>query len=76
MEARCLADETGKRIGVLTDTGEYGRLREIENEMEDVRRYDEAMARGERGEDDAVPWEQAKQEIGQEREELRRRGEL
>ena len=44
--------------------------------MEDVRRYDEAMARRERGEDDAIPWEQAKREIEQEREELRRRGEL
>jgi len=76
MEARYLTDESGKRIGVLIDIEEYERLREIEDEMEDVRRYDEAMARRERGEDDTLPWEQAKREIEQEREELRRRGEL
>jgi hypothetical protein len=76
MEARYLTDESGKRVGVILDIREYERLREIEDEMEDIRRYDEAMAARERGEDDAVPWEQAKREIGQEREELRRRGEL
>lgn len=76
MEARYLTDESGKRIGVILDVEEYERLREIEDEMEDVRRYDEAMARRERGEDDVIPWEQAKREIEQEREELRRHGEL
>ena len=44
--------------------------------MEDIRRYDEAMAARQRGESDAIPWEQAKREIEREREELRRRGEL
>jgi hypothetical protein len=76
MEARYLTDENGKRIGVLLDIAEYERLLEIEDEMEDIRRYDEAMARRERGEDDTVPWHQAKREIEQEREELGRRGEL
>jgi hypothetical protein len=76
MEARYLTDEKGERIAVLLDIKEYERLREIEDEMEDIRRYDEAMSRRERGEDDSVPWEQAKREIEQEREDLRRRGEL
>ena len=76
MEARYLTDASGNRIGVILDVEEYERLREIEDALEDVRRYDAAVARRDRGEDDAVPWEQAKREIEQEREELRRRGEL
>lgn len=76
MEPRYLTDENGKRIGVILDMEEYERLRELEDEMEDVRRYDEAMAARERGESDAIPWEQAKREIEEEREGLRRRGEL
>ena len=69
MEARYLTDETGKRVGVLLDIEEYERLREIEDEMEDVRRYDEAIARRELGEDDGVPWEQVRDNIGSEYEE-------
>ena len=44
--------------------------------MEDIRRYDEATAARARGEDDTIPWEQAKRESDAEREDLRRRGEL
>jgi len=51
-------------------------LLELEDEMEDVRRYDEAVAERERGESDAMPLEQAIREISKEREELGRRGEL
>jgi len=69
MDARYFTDETGKRIGVILDIEEYERLREIEDEMVDVRRYDEAMARRERGEDDAIPWEQVRDKIGSEYEE-------
>lgn len=76
METRYLTDENGKRIGIVLDIEEYERLREIEDEMEDIRRYDEAMAERERGESDVLSWEQAKREIESEREELRRRGEL
>ena len=76
MEMRYLTDENGKPIGVVLDIEEYERLREIEETMEDIRRYDEAMAARQRGESDAIPWEQAKREIEREREELRRRGEL
>ena len=76
MEARYLTDDKGKRVGVLLDIKEYERLREIEDEMEDIRRYDAAIAARPRGEDDTIPWEEAKREIEAEREELRRRGEL
>lgn len=69
METRYLTDAEGKRVGIVLDIEQYERLREIEDEMEDVRRYDEAMARRERGEDDAVPWEQVRDKIGSEYEE-------
>lgn len=76
MEARYLTDEKGNRIGILLDVKEYERLREIEDEMEDIRRFDEAIAARQRGEADAIPWEQSRREIEKERDELRRRGEL
>jgi hypothetical protein len=45
---------------MVLDIEEYARLREIEDEMEDIRRYDEAMAACERDESDAIPLEQAR----------------
>ncbi len=66
MEARFLTDDKDKRVGVIIDVKKYERLREIEDEMEDIRRYDEAMAARERGDSDAVPWEQVRYEIGSE----------
>jgi hypothetical protein len=65
MEARYLTDDKGNRVGVLLDIKEYERLREIEDEMEDVRRYDAAVAARERG-DDTIPWEQVRDHIGSE----------
>jgi hypothetical protein len=76
MEARYLTDDKGKRLSILLDIKEYERLREIEDEMEDIRRYDEPVSARVRGESDAVPWQEAKREIEAGREELRRRGEL
>ncbi len=69
MEARYLTDEDGKRLFVILDIEEYERLLELEDEMEDVRRFDEAMTRRERGEDDTIPWEQVRDKIGSEYEE-------
>ena len=69
MESRYLTDASGKRVGIVLDIEEYERLLEIEDEMEDIRRYDEAMVRRERGEDDAIPWEQVRDKIGSEYEE-------
>jgi PHD/YefM family antitoxin component YafN of YafNO toxin-antitoxin module len=63
MEARYLTDENGKRIGVVLDIEEYERLREIETDMEDIQRYDEAMGAIESGKDEVIPWEQAVREI-------------
>lgn len=76
MSTRYLVDENGERIGVFLDLEEYERLREIEDEMEDIRRFDAAIDKVERGEADFVPWKEAKREIEAERAELRHRGEL
>ncbi|MBA2618626.1 MAG: hypothetical protein H0U91_10730 [Rubrobacter sp.] len=63
MEARYLTDESGKRIGVLIDIKEYERLREIEDEMEDMEALQAARAAVERGEEEVVSWDQAMKEI-------------
>lgn len=68
MEARYLTDENGKRIGVILSIEEYERLREIEDEMEDLealRSAKETKAAIERGEEEVIPWEQAMREIRQ-----------
>jgi flavin-binding protein dodecin len=68
--------EPGELRGVLVDPEEYGRLQEAAEELEDLRAYDEAIMELRAGEDELVPWDRAKQEIEEERSELRRRGEL
>ncbi len=65
MRARYLTDEKGKRIGVVLDIEEYERLREIEDEMEDLEALQASRntkAVIERSEE-VIPWEQAMQEI-------------
>ena len=62
MEARYLTDENGKRLFVILDIEEYERLMELE----DIRRFDEAMAWRERGEDEMIPWEGVRDKIGSE----------
>ena len=66
MEARYLTDENGMRIGVVLDIEEYERLREIEDELEDLEALQaarETKAAIERGEEEVIPWEQAVREI-------------
>ncbi|MBA3425531.1 MAG: hypothetical protein H0U04_13560 [Rubrobacter sp.] len=74
MDAKYMVDENGKRVGVFLDIEEYERLIEELEELEDIRAYDEAKAEIERGEDESVPWEQARQEIEEERARLKRDG--
>jgi PHD/YefM family antitoxin component YafN of YafNO toxin-antitoxin module len=69
MEARYIVDESGKRVSVILPIEEYERLIEALEELEDIRAYDEAKAELERGEDELVPWEKVKREIGSEYEE-------
>lgn len=63
METRYVTNEDGERVGVILSIEEYERLREIEDQMEDIRRFDAAMEAIERGEDEVIPWEQAVREI-------------
>ena len=69
-------NEAGERVGVILDIEEYERMVEELEEFEDIlatQAYDEAKAEIERGEDELIPWEQAKKEIGEERAKLGRR---
>ena len=63
MNGRYVADENGKRVGVLLDIGGYERLIEELEELEEIRAYDEAKAELEKGEDELIPFDQAVREI-------------
>lgn len=76
MSTRYVVNESGERVSVILDIKEYERLLEALEDLEDLRAADEALAEIERGEDELIPWEQAKREMDEERAELRRRGEL
>jgi PHD/YefM family antitoxin component YafN of YafNO toxin-antitoxin module len=70
-----VVDENGKRVAVLLDIQEYERMVEELEEFEDIlacRAYDEAKAELDRGEDELILWEQAKQEIEDERKRLKK----
>ncbi len=71
-----LINERGERTAVVLPIEEYEELLERLEDTEALREADEALAAIERGEDEVIPWEQAKREIEEERAELRRRGEL
>jgi PHD/YefM family antitoxin component YafN of YafNO toxin-antitoxin module len=75
VNGRYVVDENGKRLAVLLDIQEYERMVEELEEFEDIlasRAYDEAKAKLERGEDELIPWGQAKQEIEDERKRLKK----
>lgn len=76
MDTRYVTDEKGERVGVILGIEEYERLLEALEDLEDLRAADEALREIERGEDEVIPWEQAKKEIEEERADLRSRGEL
>lgn len=71
-----LINERGERTAVVLPIEEYEELLERLEDNKALREADEALAAIERGEDEVIPWEQAKREIEEERAELRRRGEL
>ena len=76
MDARYITDETGKRRGVILDIEEYEHLLEALEDLADLRAADEALREIASGEDELIPWEQAKREIREERRRLREEGEL
>ena len=72
METRYIVDENGKRVSVVLPIEEYERMVEELEDFENIlatQAYDRAKAELERGEDESIPWEQAKKEIEEERAE-------
>ncbi len=67
MNGRYVVDENGKRVAVLLEIEEYERMIEELEELEDILAYREAEAEIERGEDEAIPLEQAMREIREEK---------
>ena len=58
MSARCVGDETSKRASIVLPVKEYERMVEELEELEAVLAYKEKTAL-ERGEDEAIPLDQA-----------------
>ncbi len=68
MSIQYLVDEQGKRVSVVLPVEEYERMLEELEELDDIRLYDEAKAELERGEDELIPWEEVREQIGSEYE--------
>ncbi len=62
METRYIVDENGKRVSVVLPIEAYERLIEALEDLEDARAVDEVRAAIARGEDEFVPYEQARKE--------------
>ncbi len=69
-----VTDENGKRVGVILPVEEFEGIMDELEEIEDIRDAEEAWREIESGEDELIPWEQAKKEIEEERERLKREG--
>lgn len=76
MDARYITDEAGKRQGVILEIEEYERLLRALEDLEDLRAADETLKAIEGGDEDLLPFEQAVQEMEEERRRLREAGEL
>lgn len=74
MDVRYIVDESGKRVSVVLPVEEYERMVEELEDAADARAVDEARAAVARGEDEFIPWEQAKKEIEEERTRSKRGG--
>ena len=58
-----IVDSKGKKIGVIIDVAEYKEMLKAQEELESIKAYDKAKASGE----EAVPFEQATDEIERKR---------
>lgn len=67
MEVRYVVDENGERVSVILPIEEYERMVEILEDLEDARAADEVRAAVARGEDEFIPYEQAREEIAKRR---------
>jgi hypothetical protein len=60
---RYVVDEQGEQVGVLLDIRDYRKILEKLEELESIRAHDAAKASG----DEAIPFEQAVEEIERKR---------
>jgi PHD/YefM family antitoxin component YafN of YafNO toxin-antitoxin module len=67
MSIRYVTDESGKRVAVLLDIKEYERMVEKLEDIADACAADEVRAAIARGEDEFIPYEQAREEIAKAR---------
>ena len=58
-----MIDDEGNRVAVIVDIKQYEKLREAEEELDQIRAYDQAKDSG----DEKIPFDQAVREIEQER---------
>lgn len=63
MNIQYVVDESGTRIGVMMGMDEYRRLLDAQEELEDIKAFDDAKSSGE----EAIPFDQALQEIEKDR---------
>lgn len=63
MGAQYVVDENGKRVSVILPVEEYERMIEELEDVEDARAADEVRAAVARGDDEFIPYEQARVEI-------------
>ncbi len=63
MGAQYVVDENGKRVSVILPVEEYERMVEELEDLEDAKAVDEVRAAVARGEDEFVPYEQAREEM-------------
>ena len=62
-----IVDENGKPVSVILPVEEYERMVEALEDLEDARAADEVRAAVARGEDEFVPYEQARKDIAEKR---------
>lgn len=73
---RYVTDKEGKRVGVILDIEEYGRIMDDLEELEDIREGEEVLDAIEQGEEETSTLEEALPRIEAERERLRQEGKL
>ena len=67
MGVHYIVDENGKPVSVILPVEEYERMVEALEDLEDARAADEVRAAVARGEDEFVPYEQARKDKAEKR---------
>lgn len=69
-----IVNEEGERTAVVLPIEEYEELLELAEDAEALKTADAALGELERGEDEVIPWEQARREMEEERDRREQRG--